>query len=69
MLCKRRGVVARVAIGRSQRKTLAVLKDLADARVLHRISEGTDDRQFAANGLFALVTAYEASVVDQGHAV
>ncbi len=54
---------ARVVIGTSQQKTLAALKELAEAGVLRQISEGTYDRQYAAVELFDLVTTYEASVV------
>jgi Fic family protein len=53
---------ARGAIGVSQQQTLAALKSLADAGVLHQISEGTYDRQFAATDLFDLLADYEARV-------
>ena len=49
----------RAAVGTSQQQALVALKALADAGVLRQISEGTYDRQFAAVGLFDLVTAYE----------
>jgi len=54
---------ARGAIGVSQQQTLAGLKALADAGVVRQISEGTYDRQYAAVGLFDLLTSYEGRVV------
>ncbi len=56
---------ARVAIGVSQQQTLAALKALADAAVVHQISGGSYDRQYAASELFDLLTAYEARVVSR----
>jgi Fic family protein len=52
----------RAAMGTSQQQALVVLKALADAGVVRQISEGTYDRQFAAVGLFELVTTYEERI-------
>lgn len=56
---------ARAAIGASQQKTLDGLKALADVKVVRQISEGSYDRQYAADELFDLVTAYEERIVDR----
>ena len=53
---------ARGAIATSQQQTLAALKSLADAGVLRQISAGTYDRQYAADELFDLVSAYETKL-------
>ncbi|CAN5817958.1 Fic family protein [soil metagenome] len=57
---------ARVAIGSSQQSTLAGLKTLEAAGVVRQVSSGSYDRQFVANDLFDLVTAYERVVAGRG---
>ena len=53
---------ARAAIGASQQRTLAALKQLEQAGIVRQISQGTYDRQFVAAELFDLLARYEASV-------
>lgn len=52
----------RAAIGASHQRALDGLKTLAEAGVIHQISEGSYDRQYAADELFALLEAYEERV-------
>ncbi|MEO5965545.1 MAG: hypothetical protein ABIR11_08775, partial [Candidatus Limnocylindrales bacterium] len=57
---------ARGAIGTSQQKTLAALKELAEAGVVRQLSAGTYDRKFAATELFDLLDDYESGIVFRG---
>ena len=52
----------RAAAGSSHQKSLYALKYLEASGVVSQISEGGYDRQYAADGLFALIEAFEARV-------
>jgi Fic family protein len=52
----------RAAAGSSHQKSLDALKHLEASGVVRQISEGGYDRQYAADGLFALIEAFEARV-------
>jgi Fic family protein len=60
---------ARGLSGASQQMTLEGLKALAAAGILRQISQGSYDRQFAADELFDLVEAYEERIAGRGGAV
>ncbi|HEY7590335.1 MAG TPA: Fic family protein [Candidatus Limnocylindrales bacterium] len=49
----------RAAIGASHQRALDGLKALAGAGILRQITEGTYDREYAADELFALIEGYE----------
>ena len=55
----------RGALSVSHQRALAALKDLEAAGVVHQITEGGYDRQYAADGLFELIERFEEQAADQ----
>ena len=59
--CESRATV-RGAVSVSHQRALVALKDLEAAGVVHQITEGGYDRQYAADGLFELIEHFEEAV-------